>query len=312
VAHGLDLDSSQGSLYLCPFHTDKKPSLYLNNANSRDGLFYCFGCKAKGDIISWLSLTYEISKVEAYRRLRAQYGLEPDEDLGSCHSLGPVYIGGLRDFTDPELERLCALRNFSFEALKKQLCPHILKYVPRYFKQSAYVLCDPLRRTAVLRPMDGSSWPDGEKARLAKRSNSKIPIGVHTVGRFTNVMMCEGGPDYLRLVSLLHECGFTSATPAIDALAINCFGAKRVRICAQNDAAGIVAAQKWQGQLETVKAVVDIWIPPKTQLPDGGCTKDLDDLWKLNPNIRGELPEVHKLINLDISLFPAPELLRQS
>jgi hypothetical protein len=103
VAHGLDLDSFDGSLYLCPFHAEKKPSLKLNNPDSRDGWFYCFGCGATGDVIHWVSRRYEISKVGAYRQLRAERGLGHDESLGSRPELGPVHIGGLRDFTNQEL-----------------------------------------------------------------------------------------------------------------------------------------------------------------------------------------------------------------
>jgi CHC2 zinc finger len=51
AAHGLNLDSFNGSLYLCPFHADKHPSLKLNKPDSRDGWFYCFGCNARGDMI---------------------------------------------------------------------------------------------------------------------------------------------------------------------------------------------------------------------------------------------------------------------
>jgi hypothetical protein len=322
VAHGLNLDSFNGNHYLCPFHGEKKPSLKLNNPGSRDGWFYCFGCGATGDMIHWVSRRYEISKAAAYLRLRAERGLGRDEFFVSWHAPGKVRIGGLRDFTDQELQRLCALRALSFEALKKQLCPFILKYVPCYSRHSAYALCDPLRRVASLRRMDGKPWPDGQKAWYAKGSNSKIPIGVHAIGSFANVMPCEGGPDYLRLVSLLHECGFSadilplmmpSATHVIDLCVINSFELKRVRICAQNDEAGIAAAVKWQDQLETVGALlVDIWVPPKIQLPDGSTTKDLDDLfWKLSPEIRGKLREVHELINLDTRLFLAHELLKQ-
>ena len=313
TAHGLNLDSFNGSHYLCPFHREKKPSLKLNNPDSRDGYFYCFGCGATGDMVHWVSRRYEISKAAAYRRLRAERGLGPDECLGSRPD-----IGGLRDFTDQELERLCAPRAFSFEALKKQLCPHILKYVPRYSRQNTYALCDPLRRVAVLRRMDGKAWPDGGKAWMAKHSNSKIPIGVHAIASFANVMLSEGGPDYLRLVSLLHECDFStdflplmmpSAVPKIDPRVVNCFADKRVRICAQHDESGIAAARKWKEQLDMVGAIVDIWIPPKVQLPNGGFTKDLDDLfWKLDPDTRGKLHEVHTLINLNIRLFPAREL----
>jgi CHC2 zinc finger len=325
TAHGLDLASFNGKLYLCPFHVDKRPSLQLNKPEARDGWFYCHSCKEAGNMIHWLSKKYGIKPVAAYRQLRAERGLAPDQYVGSCHRLGPVYIGGLRDFSDLELEQLCASRTFSFAALKKQLCPQILKYVPHYCRHSAYALCDPLHRTAVLRRMDGKPWSDhddSQKARMAKNSNSAIPIGVHAIGNFTNVMLCEGGPDYLRLVSLIHECDSSaeilplmiSSTTArkIDPRLIDCFKDKRVRICAHNDEPGIAAACSWQDQLETVGAVVDIWVPPKIQLPDGGFTKDLDDLfWKLNPDIRGKLREVHELINLDIRLFPAYELLKQ-
>ena len=316
TAHGLDLDSFNGSLYLCPFHADKAPSLQLNNPGSRDGWFYCYGCKATGDAIHWISRKYEISAVAAYLHLRAERGLGPDEYLASCRALGPVYIGGLRDFTDPELERLCAQRNFSFDALKMQVCPEILKYVPRYCGHNTYALCDPLRRIAVLRRMDGKPWTDdSQKARMARRSNSGIPIGVHAVGRFANILLCEGGPDYLRLVSLIHECDFSaeilplmisSATARkIDPRLIDCFKDKRVRICAQNDEPGIAAALGWQDQLEAVRAIVDIWRPPRIQLSDGGVTKDLDDLfWRLHSDIRAKLQEVHTLINLNFRLFP--------
>jgi hypothetical protein len=169
--------------------------------------------------------------------------------------------------------------------------------------------------------MDGKPWPDGEKAWMAKGSKSTIPIGVHVIASFAKVMLNEGGPDYLRLVSLLYECGFNadilplmmpSATPMIDPRVINCFADKRVRICAQNDEAGIAAAVKWREQLETVGAIVDVWVPPRIQLSDCGFTKDLDDLFsKLSPDTRGKLREVHDLINLDIRLFPAHELSKQ-
>lgn len=36
---------------LCPFHTEKSPSF---SVNSEQGLYYCFGCGAKGDAISFL------------------------------------------------------------------------------------------------------------------------------------------------------------------------------------------------------------------------------------------------------------------
>jgi hypothetical protein len=117
-------------------------------------------------MIDWIKLKYGILKVAAYLRIRAECSLGRDEFFELWHVPGKVRIGGLRDFTDKELERLCSLRNSSFDALKTQLCTHILKYVPHYSRENSYALCDPLRRTAVLRRMDGKpcseDGPEGQ------------------------------------------------------------------------------------------------------------------------------------------------------
>ena len=39
---------------LCPFHTEKTPSF---NVRPDDGFFYCFGCKAAGDVVEFLVRT---------------------------------------------------------------------------------------------------------------------------------------------------------------------------------------------------------------------------------------------------------------
>ena len=43
----------KGRLYggLCPFHSEKTPSFYVYPDTQS---FYCFGCQAAGDAISWL------------------------------------------------------------------------------------------------------------------------------------------------------------------------------------------------------------------------------------------------------------------
>ena len=35
---------------LCPFHTEKSPSF---NVRADEGFFYCFGCKAAGDVVEF-------------------------------------------------------------------------------------------------------------------------------------------------------------------------------------------------------------------------------------------------------------------
>ena len=36
---------------LCPFHNEKSPSF---SVNAQEGLYYCFGCQASGDIITFV------------------------------------------------------------------------------------------------------------------------------------------------------------------------------------------------------------------------------------------------------------------
>src|ERR1700722_19918864 len=51
---------------LCPFHTEKSPSFSLNGEL---GFYYCFGCGAKGDVITFVREMEHLDFVEAVERL---------------------------------------------------------------------------------------------------------------------------------------------------------------------------------------------------------------------------------------------------
>ena len=53
----------------CLFHDDKTPSLHLNKAK---GIYHCFGCEAKGNIIDFVSSVEGISKEEAKEKLHIE------------------------------------------------------------------------------------------------------------------------------------------------------------------------------------------------------------------------------------------------
>jgi DNA primase len=57
---------------LCPFHGEKSPSFSIN---PELGLYYCFGCGAKGDAISFLREVEHLDFVEAVERLAARSGI---------------------------------------------------------------------------------------------------------------------------------------------------------------------------------------------------------------------------------------------
>ncbi len=57
---------------LCPFHAEKSPSF---SVNAEQGLYYCFGCAAKGDAISFLRDKEQLDFVGAVERLAQKSGV---------------------------------------------------------------------------------------------------------------------------------------------------------------------------------------------------------------------------------------------
>ena len=70
----------KGRLYggLCPFHSEKSPSFYVYPDTQS---FYCFGCGAGGDAITFAKKINSIDYPEAVKLLAARAGMpEPEED----------------------------------------------------------------------------------------------------------------------------------------------------------------------------------------------------------------------------------------
>ena len=53
----------------CPFHDDRRPSLYV-----ADDHFHCFACVAHGDCIDFAARLFRLSPLEAARKLAADFG----------------------------------------------------------------------------------------------------------------------------------------------------------------------------------------------------------------------------------------------
>ena len=62
----------------CPFHQEKSASFHVDD---RKGFYYCFGCHAKGDAISFLRETENVDFMEAVKMLAADAGMPvPERD----------------------------------------------------------------------------------------------------------------------------------------------------------------------------------------------------------------------------------------
>jgi DNA primase len=57
---------------LCPFHAERTPSF---SVNGEDGLYYCFGCQARGDVISFVRQVEQLDFVGAVEWLAARVGI---------------------------------------------------------------------------------------------------------------------------------------------------------------------------------------------------------------------------------------------
>ena len=58
----------------CPFHEDHTPSMKLS-----DTYYYCFGCGATGDVIDLTARLFDLSSLQAARKMAQDFGLGPDK-----------------------------------------------------------------------------------------------------------------------------------------------------------------------------------------------------------------------------------------
>lgn len=62
----------RNNMVSCPFHNDRTPSMKV------DKRFHCFGCGADGDVIDFVSRLYEISSLEAAKKIASDFGISYD------------------------------------------------------------------------------------------------------------------------------------------------------------------------------------------------------------------------------------------
>jgi DNA primase len=65
---------------LCPFHGEKTPSF---SVNAEEGRYYCFGCRASGDQITFVREMQHLDFIDALRLLADRAGIELHEDANA-------------------------------------------------------------------------------------------------------------------------------------------------------------------------------------------------------------------------------------
>lgn len=73
AAENFGIQVNSRSMAVCPFHDDHTPSMKV------DENFYCFGCGATGDVITFTSRLFGISPASAARKLAVDFGISAEE-----------------------------------------------------------------------------------------------------------------------------------------------------------------------------------------------------------------------------------------
>ena len=77
----------------CPFHAEKTPSCSFT-----DDRFYCFGCHAGGDVISFLMRYHNLDYMETVKMLAERANIElPDESNNFTYQSGKQHRTTLAD-----------------------------------------------------------------------------------------------------------------------------------------------------------------------------------------------------------------------
>ena len=74
AAESFGIPVNSRGMAVCPFHDDHNPSMKV------DENFYCFGCGATGDVITFTSRFFGISPASAARKLATDFGISLEED----------------------------------------------------------------------------------------------------------------------------------------------------------------------------------------------------------------------------------------
>jgi len=165
----------------CPFHHEKTPSFHVDD---RKGFYYCFGCHAKGDAITFVKEIENVSFLEAVERLAQDAGLALPERV---HDPRAAERRDRQTRLSEVMEQAVQLYRLSFRsaagqgareyAARRGLSDEILKrfeigYAPdaRHHQADAFrqkgVLDEAIAAGLLIKPEDGGAPYDRFRGRL--------------------------------------------------------------------------------------------------------------------------------------------------
>ena len=94
----------------CPFHSDKTPSMKINET-----YYYCFGCHSTGDVIDFTARLFNLSPLDAARKLALDFGIAPNTPVSAAVALPRIR----QEKSQREREGHCASVLIEYEQLLK-------------------------------------------------------------------------------------------------------------------------------------------------------------------------------------------------
>lgn len=189
---------------LCPFHSEKTPSFYVNPSR---GTYKCFGCDKGGDVLSFVMEMEKLPFLEALERLAEQTGVPlPDRDtqapslkkqLYAVNEAAAMFFSeALRDARGQAARQYVQERKFGKEAIEL----FDLGYAPRagdalqaHLEKGAYEQRIMIAAGLILQ--------DDETGRMRDRFRGRLmfPIrdGAGKILGFGGRVMGDGQPKYL-------------------------------------------------------------------------------------------------------------------
>ncbi|MHA1530186.1 MAG: DNA primase [Alphaproteobacteria bacterium] len=165
----------------CPFHQEKTPSFHVDD---RKGFYYCFGCQAKGDAISFVREVENVSFIEAVEILAREAGVpmpslrhdpEAAERKDRLTRLAEVmeqavqlYGLAFRSATGQGAREYTARRGLTAETLKRfeiGYAPDARHHQTQIFKDKG-VLDEAIAAGLLIKPEDGGAPYDRFRGRL--------------------------------------------------------------------------------------------------------------------------------------------------
>lgn len=215
-----------------------------------------------------------------------------------------------------DLKSLARVRGLRVDALELAASRGLL-WTCRHHGLDCWAVTDATRWMCQVRRLDGHPFKRGDgstfKAWSLTGSRAGWPVGIGEAAAFDSIAICEGGPDMLAVVHLslalnaaerVASVGLMGASARVVADALPMFAGKRVRLFPHADEAradgrspGLEAAARWEEQLSSAGATVDVFDLSGLSFPDGSTAKDLNDLARLPPQTWADEPDLASMFD---------------